>query len=151
LARDRRIREVTLTGGYLDRDTRPTPPPPRDATGSTRRNSHQAARDRPSDVRRDRSVLLYASLLVAGAGVVSIYTASVAPLIYPFITGDSAQYLETARHFRAGEGLMVTPWLQQYDADLVPLRIFPPGYPLLIAIVSYLGLPVVWRHCGSVD
>ena len=92
---------------------------------------------------RIRSALLYASLLVAGAGVVSIHTGSVAPPIYPFVTGDSAQYLEAARHFRAGEGLVVTPRLQHYDADLVPLRLFPPGYPILIAVVSYLGLPVV--------
>lgn len=86
--------------------------------------------------------MLYASLFVAGAVLVSIYTSVIAPLIYPFITGDSSQYLEAARNVKAGAGLMVTAKLQQYDTDLVPLRIFPPGYPLVIAIVSYLGLPV---------
>lgn len=56
--------------------------------------------------------------------------------------GDSASYIEAARSLLQGLGVDMTPW--GYDRRLhpVPLEWWPPGYPVLIAIVAKFGFSV---------
>lgn len=61
-----------------------------------------------------------------------------------FIVGnDAIGYITHAKNFLAGNGLVGTPnQLELPDANLAPTRYHPPGFPLLIAAVSHLGLSV---------
>lgn len=81
------------------------------------------------------------NLLLLGAGIVIVLAFSLlfTPLVYPF-TPDSSVYIEVVRNFLAGDGLVSTPAPSQYDLKYEPLRLFPPGYPLLIALVAAFGL-----------
>lgn len=62
----------------------------------------------------------------------------------PVISDDSCQYLDAAANVRAGRGLATT--LAHFDEQVsygrfpVPFTHFAPGYPLLIAAVSLLGM-----------
>lgn len=59
---------------------------------------------------------------------------------YP-IRADSVKYFGAAENFVAGRGLVHSPHSPiPYDEDLEPLKLWPPGLPLLIASLSYLGL-----------
>lgn len=62
----------------------------------------------------------------------------------PILAYDSYQYLDAARNFKAGECLCTH--LAHFDEQVdygrmpVPFTHFPPGYPLLTAEASHLGL-----------
>ena len=59
---------------------------------------------------------------------------------YP-IRADSVKYFEAAENFSAGRGLVHSPHSPiPYDQNLEPLKLWPPGLPLLIAALSYLGI-----------
>lgn len=57
---------------------------------------------------------------------------------------DGTKYVQAAENFRAGRGLVHTPHgPEPYDARLVPLQLWPPGYPVLIAAASVVTpLPI---------
>jgi len=77
-------------------------------------------------------------------------TAVAAVLAYAFdislMTDDTAQYVSVARHLLAGEGLKTNLIYFQSHFDLggvpVPETTWPPGFPILIAIVATFGIPV---------
>lgn len=75
--------------------------------------------------------LAYLLALFAGASAAAVaYTAT------PFPYGsDSAFYLEQARSFLSRGVFEVTPWnTQESTADAMPDFLFPPGYPLVLAL-----------------
>ncbi len=85
--------------------------------------------------------IIYLLLLIYGICISSFFVWWMGRLIYPF-TDDGICYLDVARNFLAGRGLVHAPWgAYPVDRDLIPLSVFPPGFPLLIAAVSALGLP----------
>ncbi len=86
------------------------------------------------------SMRLSLILLGIGAAIVIGYSLLFGTLIYPF-SPDSSAYIEAARNLLAGHGLVLTPKAIQYDLEYEPLQLFPPGYPLLIALIAALGLP----------
>jgi 4-amino-4-deoxy-L-arabinose transferase-like glycosyltransferase len=55
-------------------------------------------------------------------------------------TWDSAVYLETAESLRSGRGLVHRVIYGVGDKLWEPLRLWPPGYPILIAAVQATGL-----------
>ncbi len=62
------------------------------------------------------------------------------PYTMPYTT-DSAAYIEAARYFRQGQGLLVTNYgLNPIEKDLYPLDVFPPAYPFLIYAFTWLGI-----------
>jgi len=83
---------------------------------------------------------LVALLLTAGVAL-GLYH-GVSPLA---ITNDSVQYLDAAVNLRSGHGLStnVAHFDEQVDYGRfpVPFTHFAPGYPLVIALVSYTGIP----------
>lgn len=83
---------------------------------------------------------VYALALLAG---LSAATVSFFAPFYPFGV-DSASYLEQARNFMARGVFEITPFgTGETDVVSVPDILFPPGYPVLIAISSMLlQLPV---------
>lgn len=88
-----------------------------------------------------RGMSMPLNILLLGIGVVIVLVCSLlfGPLVYPF-SPDSSVYIEVVRNFLAGHGLVLTPAPGQYDLEYEPLRLFPPGYPLLIALVAAFGL-----------
>ncbi|MBI4342284.1 MAG: phospholipid carrier-dependent glycosyltransferase, partial [Candidatus Omnitrophica bacterium] len=62
------------------------------------------------------------------------------------ITDDGASYIEAARSLQAGRGLTVRPHNGLEPALWQPLTIWPPGYPLLLAVAQAAGLsePASW-------
>ncbi len=71
--------------------------------------------------------------LAFGILLVSFYDAVLAPVRYPY-AADSASYVEMADTLYHGGRPRVTPWdLEFPDQDRIPQRLFPPGFPLLIA------------------
>ena len=78
----------------------------------------------------------YAGAVLIGLIVVTLYAVNLADFRYLF-TPDSAAYIESARHFMAGEGLLVSAGVGA-ATPMVPLSLFPPGHPLLIALSSTL-------------
>ena len=54
---------------------------------------------------------------------------------------DPAAYIEAAHNLRAGKGLTVSAFgIYPLDQDMEQLREWPPGYPLLIALVSSFNI-----------
>ncbi len=64
----------------------------------------------------------------------------------PYLSNDSYQYVDAAVEISSGECICTR--LAHFDQQLEPGRFpvalthFPPGYPLLIAAVSWLGMPL---------
>lgn len=81
------------------------------------------------------------SALLAGVLVVSAVITLWSGRVYPYVGNDSATYIETAWHFLAGDGLYAAPRLgDPANLDMSRNPLFPPGYSLLIAAVSSLGV-----------
>ncbi len=65
------------------------------------------------------------------------------PRYYPFTYDDSSSYIEAARHFKEGKGLLTYIYGRKpIHTDLQPLESYPPGYPLMIYGLSLLGIDV---------
>lgn len=64
---------------------------------------------------------------------------------FPY-SSDSATYLEQAREFMESGALLNTPWsLMTGPVDKEVGGVFPPGYPLVIAVVAeLLGIATEW-------
>lgn len=63
-------------------------------------------------------------------------------LDYPF-SSDSIKYHEAARNFLDGKGLVHSPHgPEPYDQELEPLRMFPPGYSMMIAAAGTTGMDI---------
>jgi hypothetical protein len=64
----------------------------------------------------------------------------------PYITNDGYQYLDAAVNLRSGACLCtrVAHFDDQVAAGRVPVELthYPPGYPLLIAALSWFGMPL---------
>jgi len=91
---------------------------------------------------------IYLPLWLIAAVIVMALVNISAPIIYPY-TSDGLGYIEAAQNLLAGNGLLVTPFdPEPYDIDLEPLRLFPPGYPVLIAGASLLGFDVAKAALG---
>lgn len=98
-------------------------------------------------------LLLYGVLFVIGLATVSGFIEIAAPAHYLY-TSDGITYAEVARNILAGKGISATPFAPEpYNVDLEPLRIFQPGYPILIAAFAMLGMQpenlVVWLSVGA--
>jgi hypothetical protein len=71
--------------------------------------------------------------LAFGVLFVWCYDAMLAPVRYPY-AADSASYIEMADTLFHDGAPRVTPWdLEFPDRDRIPQRLFPPGFPLLVA------------------
>ena len=93
---------------------------------------------RPAERPRPAPVAALIAALIFGAAVVALYAGFYSRVFYPF-NPDSASYIEAARSLLAGNGLlMAVPY--GWAAEMQVLRLWPPGYPLLIAFGSLLGL-----------
>ncbi|MGA3185974.1 MAG: glycosyltransferase family 39 protein [Bryobacteraceae bacterium] len=61
----------------------------------------------------------------------------------PFVSNDGVQYLDAAEHLRSGQCLCTT--VAHFDEQVargsfpVPFTHFAPGYPILVAGISFLG------------
>jgi len=54
-----------------------------------------------------------------------------------YTSSDASAYVEAAHNFKIGKGLQVSPFgINPIAQDLEPLRLWPPGYPLLISLTS---------------
>lgn len=85
-------------------------------------------------------IKIYALLFVLAAAIVLPMTKLSSSLVYPY-TSDGITYVEAAQNLLAGNGLLVTPFgSEPYAVDLEPLKVFQPGYPVLIAGATMLGL-----------
>lgn len=86
----------------------------------------------------DKKILLFFILIAA----VSAYLLSLAsPEIFPF-TPDSVYYLESARNIKTGNGYCYTTAnIEPFDKDILQsMYQWPPGYSILIAGLSLLGI-----------
>ena len=71
--------------------------------------------------------------LAFGILFVWFYDAMLAPVRYPY-AADSASYIEMADTIYHEGRPRVTPWDLEFPAqDRIPQRLFPPGFPLLVA------------------
>jgi len=62
------------------------------------------------------------------------------PHVFPFTT-DSLIYISTAQNIRGGGGLVFdNVFIEPPEPDVLPLKLYPPGYSFLIALVHRLGL-----------
>jgi hypothetical protein len=77
----------------------------------------------------------------AAAALAALTAACFAPRVAPFTT-DSESYLDVARNLLAGEGLVqrVVDFWRPALPD--PLGMWPPGYPLAVALAARSGLEV---------
>jgi hypothetical protein len=85
-------------------------------------------------------VAAYCVLAFVSALWVLGYSALFGPLVYPFAP-DGAFYIESARNFVSGNGYVVTPDAHDTAHERVPLRLWPPGFPTAIGVVSLLDVP----------
>lgn len=98
------------------------------------------------------TALLYGALFVLGLATVSGFS-EMASHRYLY-TSDGLTYANAARNILAGKGITATPFAPEpYNVDLVPLRLFQPGYPILIAAFAMFGMQpenlVVWLSVGA--
>jgi hypothetical protein len=71
--------------------------------------------------------------LLFGVAFVAFYDAALAPVRYPY-AADSASYIEMADSLYHEGRPRVTPWdLEFPHDDRIAQRLFPPGFPLLVA------------------
>lgn len=82
-------------------------------------------------------VPIFISLLL-----VSFLLLTLSPLVYPF-SSDGSFYIQQAQNFLTGRGFSGTPFaLSHLNLEIVPSSAFPPGYPMLIAAISFFGVPL---------
>ena len=63
-----------------------------------------------------------------------------APHVFPFTT-DSLIYISSAENITEGKGLVFdNVFVQPPEPDMLPLQLYPPGYPFLIALLHMLGV-----------
>lgn len=78
------------------------------------------------------------ALLLLGCAACALYALVMAPLLYPFM-GDASAYIEAARSLLAGQPLVISvPF--GYDNETQIFRLWPPGFPVLIALVASFGI-----------
>lgn len=80
----------------------------------------------------------YAIAAVLGVAITAALLAAILPVAYQYRDPDVASYIEAARNFLAGKGLSVSADLDKLPSALEPLSLWPPGYPLLIALAAKL-------------
>jgi len=84
------------------------------------------------------SLVLYLTCLGVGICIAVGFIVPSIDVRYPY-GNDTAGYLEQAAELLAGHIPMATPWgIRPYTVELAPSENHPPGYPILIAIVSRL-------------
>lgn len=89
--------------------------------------------------------LHYGIALLLGFVIVTVYVAIVAPIAYLYSDPDTSYYLEAARNFLAGKGLVVSTGLDKSALGTEPLSLWPPGYPMMVAFGSkLLGVDPMW-------
>lgn len=94
--------------------------------------------DRPKRLLRSRSDLAPAAMLLFGIIAVALYATFNGPLLYPYV-GDSASFIEAARSLLSGKPLLISvPFGYQNETQI--FRLWPPGYPVLIAVVASAGI-----------
>ena len=82
----------------------------------------------------------YVAALLLGCALVGFYLSIIVPLAYgPGVVPDSSYYIEIARNFLAGKGLVMTGELSDLPAATVPVSFWPPGYPMSVAFLSWLS------------
>jgi hypothetical protein len=87
----------------------------------------------------------YPIALLLGVLIASVFVLAIAPSVYLYRDPDSSFYLEAARRFLDGHGLTVSSGPEKLPATSEPLSLWPPGYPLLVALGSALtGVDPVW-------
>jgi hypothetical protein len=87
-----------------------------------------------------RDAAYLAAAFAIGAAAMLLYDFFHADLMFPF-WHDAASYVTAARNLRLGNGL-VFPTLAGDNPDLQTISLWPPGYPFLIYVFSFLcGTP----------
>lgn len=79
-----------------------------------------------------------AALLLVGGAAVTLYAVFATLLLYPY-GSDGPAYIEAARSLLSGEPLLISGGLGNGPATQI-FRLWPPGYPLLIAAVASGGI-----------
>lgn len=90
--------------------------------------------DTPEEYSASWLTAVIAGLL--GIAIVWLYALLFGQFVSPWM-GDAARYIEAARSFLRGEAL-----LQHWPAGTAPMRLWPPGYPIIGGLVALAGLPV---------
>jgi hypothetical protein len=87
-----------------------------------------------------QDLIFGAAALAIGLAAMLLYARFFSEVIFPY-SYDSASYISAARNLLEGKGLMA-PTLADGDEDLQTIYLWPPGYPLLIYLFSFvLGTP----------
>ena len=82
------------------------------------------------------TILILAGQSATGAFLLWLIAGSVFP--YTF---DSILYITTAENIVHGKGLLCTNFFVQAPIpDVLPMSLAPPGYPISIAVLKWLGL-----------
>lgn len=91
------------------------------------------------------AILHYAVALLIGAVIAGLFLAAVIPTINHFADSDSSRFVEAARNFLNGKGLLVSAHAARLPTPTEPLSLWPPGYPIMIALGSkILGADPLW-------
>ena len=87
-----------------------------------------------------QDLIFGAAAFAIGLAAMLLYARFFSQVIFPY-SYDGAAYISAARNLLEGKGLMA-PTLADADQDLQTIYLWPPGYPLLIYIFSFvLGTP----------
>ena len=87
----------------------------------------------------------YGIALILGFAIAMFYVAMVAPIAYLYSDPDTSYFLEAARNVLAGNGLVVSAELDKWSSVTEPLSLWPPGYPITIAVgAKLLGVDPMW-------
>lgn len=82
----------------------------------------------------------FAAILAAMAFLAAALTIVLSPRADALFDDDSIAYVEAARNFAAGRGMVTWPYGPEgFGEEYLPLQVFPPGFPLLIALVVRCG------------
>lgn len=88
--------------------------------------------------KRRTALRTYGPALALGVAFVAAYVSLAAPITYIFRETDSAHYLEAARSLLAGRGLKMSTDAVALPVTQAPLSLWPPAYPIAIALFSKL-------------
>lgn len=87
-----------------------------------------------------QDLIFGAAAFAIGLAAMLLYAHFFARVLFPY-SYDGAAYISAARNLLEGKGLLA-PTLADGDADLQTISLWPPGYPLLITLFSFvLGTP----------
>ena len=91
--------------------------------------------------RSGRQDLIFgAAAFAIGVAAMLLYARFFSEVIFPY-SYDGAAYISAARNLLEGKGLLA-PTLADGDEDLQTISLWPPGYPLLIYLFSFVvGTP----------